>query len=78
VLQEIITGGKKKARNGALAHLSAISVTRSNSLRKESPPEIRRLNLNQRWVSAFQVMTLLCSCSCRIIRLSILYCSWFN
>uniref|UniRef100_H2Y4H4 non-specific serine/threonine protein kinase n=1 Tax=Ciona savignyi TaxID=51511 RepID=H2Y4H4_CIOSA len=39
---KIITGrGNKK---GVLSNLSAISVTRSNSLRKESPPESRKLN----------------------------------
>uniref|UniRef100_H2Y4H6 non-specific serine/threonine protein kinase n=1 Tax=Ciona savignyi TaxID=51511 RepID=H2Y4H6_CIOSA len=42
VEKKIITGrGNKK---GVLSNLSAISVTRSNSLRKESPPESRKLN----------------------------------
>nr|CAB3264638.1 serine/threonine-protein kinase PAK 4 [Phallusia mammillata] len=43
--KEIITG-KKRTGNGALPHLSSLSVTRSNSLRKESPPRIRKLNIN--------------------------------
>uniref|UniRef100_H2Y4H7 non-specific serine/threonine protein kinase n=1 Tax=Ciona savignyi TaxID=51511 RepID=H2Y4H7_CIOSA len=44
VEKKIITGrGNKK---GVLSNLSAISVTRSNSLRKESPPESRKLNRN--------------------------------
>uniref|UniRef100_H2Y4H5 non-specific serine/threonine protein kinase n=1 Tax=Ciona savignyi TaxID=51511 RepID=H2Y4H5_CIOSA len=50
VEKKIITGrGNKK---GVLSNLSAISVTRSNSLRKESPPESRKLN-SRRWVGLY-------------------------
>ncbi|XP_078491955.1 serine/threonine-protein kinase PAK 4 [Ciona intestinalis] len=41
VEKKIITGRSKT--KGPLSNLTAISVTRSNSLRKESPPEIKKL-----------------------------------
>uniref|UniRef100_H2XVF8 non-specific serine/threonine protein kinase n=1 Tax=Ciona intestinalis TaxID=7719 RepID=H2XVF8_CIOIN len=45
-VNKIITG--KSKTKGPLSNLTAISVTRSNSLRKESPPEIKKLQSRRR------------------------------